>query len=81
MSMKKRPIWRHVQRAALRQQFDALVVWEYSRIARNTADWLHFINQALNAGVEVYSTDAQEKQIDWHTSMGRAMLGVYRRLE
>jgi DNA invertase Pin-like site-specific DNA recombinase len=37
-SMSKRPTWKQVERAALRHDFDALLVWEYSRISRNTSD-------------------------------------------
>ncbi len=75
-SMKKRPTWRAVQRAALRHEFDALIVWEYSRIARNTTDWMHFISRALSAGVDVLSTDKQEAAIDWHKPMGVGMLAM-----
>jgi DNA invertase Pin-like site-specific DNA recombinase len=75
-SMKKRPTWRTVQRAALRHEFDALIVWEYSRIARNTTDWMHFISRALAAGVDVHSTDKQEAAIDWHKPMGIGMLAM-----
>ncbi|HEV8190156.1 MAG TPA: recombinase family protein, partial [Ktedonobacterales bacterium] len=75
-SMSQRPTWKRVQRAALRHEFDALIIWEYARISRNMADWMHFISRALAAGVEVYSTDPQEKTINWHTPVGRAMLAM-----
>src|SRR5262249_1112885 len=75
-SMSKRRTWRQVQRAALRHEFDALIVWEYSRISRNTADWLELISRALCVGVEVLSADKQEVAIDWYSPMGRAMLAM-----
>ncbi|HET8907096.1 MAG TPA: recombinase family protein [Ktedonobacterales bacterium] len=75
-TMKKRPTWQYVQRGVLRHECDALIVWQYSRIARKQSDWAHFIDRAINAGVTVLSTDPKERQWDWNTPQGRFALSV-----